>query len=1008
MKVGPPLVFRRQVDYYLRVLDKHKGRKSSSMLQLSELDGPPLPHTTLSLNGLFQQNVLKFSGTEALVCTHQPSDLYGIIPSAGSDKSKALFLRWTYQDLDRAIDRFANGLRSLGIRRGDPLVIFMANTAEYVISLWAAYRIGCVHVPINPRSLSHNREVKHMLQTAMKGCYAQSIAIIAGKANICPQIEDLTSGIDCTRILVESQRDGWTAFGDLMQEPAGTAQTEWHPEGSESSIFFTSGTTSLPKGCFFQTFSFPFATATSWRQSNQPMLPGDKFALVLPNNHAYGFQCLISTFLNAATIVFPGSGFIPEAVIQGIQQEQCSHTAFVPTMVLALGSLPLAPEQKLGSLRRVVLAGASPTEEVIRICLEHLGSSGVENLYGMTEGILVSSGVLSNASSIFNGRDISIGAPLPGAKIRVCAENSRIPLPVGATGEVHFSGPSLINEYIGLANDDKFYTADDGRRWFCTGDKAILGRDDRLYLVGRYKDTIIRGGENIEPSAIEAFLGRIPEFHVLEPQIVRAPDHIAGEVPIAIVSRDITESTALRLKETIRAEMGMLFVPPGVVPVQSLGLKSYPKTVAGKIQKSKLEDLMKVYWEKRSPRSTGSGYSNYSHGVAKSYSGSRIVHSLLSAITQEKRGFVNPDARIIDLGVDSMTSIAILSRVQKETGVSLPSSLFFTPKTVGTICDYLRSTSSSADLLDLRRLTDDTCDDLCFSTLLQGTPQPGVASLFLTPPGSGYAFSYKPLPKFPNDLAVYSLGSPFLMTKSETTWTVEEAAAIYVKTIRSLQPQGPYILGGWSMGAITAYEIAYQLHRQGERILGVINLDMPLPRLDPNTPVPTVKLLEILGFYPPIRREGKPDMEIPAYRRQHSLSSVRAKMEYTPRPICLSVNPSPVRIFVIWAGHGDPDRLPSMLLEANKILNEDGPQTQKRTDQEWLRTPRESFGPGGWAEMVGEENVECHVIDHADHDSMMDPEVVCLDLAYSFILIVGCSLTFVTGSIYRRFDANRH
>lgn len=979
MRADPQRIFSHQVDYKLRVPDKHGRKRNSNMLQLSELDGPPLPHTTLSLNGLFQQIVLKFPGTEALVCTHQRSELYGIIPSAGKDGFKASFLRWTYQDLNRAIERFAHGLRSLGIRRGDPLVMFMTNTAEYVISLWAAYRIGCVHVPINPRSLSHTREVEHMLQTAMTGCAAQSIAIIAGKADICPQIEDLTSGMDCTRILVDSQRDGWTSFGDLMKEPAGISQTKWHPESSESSIFFTSGTTSLPKGCFFQTFSSTFAIATSWRQSNQPMLPGDKFALVLPNNHAFGFQCLISTFLSAATIVFPGSGFIPEAVIQGIQQEQCSYTAFVPTMVLALGSLSLAPEKKLSSLRRVVLAGAPPTEEVIRICLEHLGSSGVENLYGMTEGILVSSGLLGNDSSIFNGRDISIGAPLPGAKIRVCAENSRIPLPVGATGEVHFSGPSLINEYIGRANDDKFYTTEDGRRWFCTGDKAILGRDDRLYLVGRYKDTIIRGGENIEPSAIEAFLGRIPEFHVLEPQIVRAPDHIAGEVPIAIVNRDITENTALRLKETIRAEMGMLFVPPGVVPVQTLGLKSYPKSVAGKIQKSKLEELMRAYWGQRSPKPTASEFPDDSDGVAKSYSGSQIVHSLLSAIAEEKGSFVNPDTRIIDLGVDSMTSIAILGRVRRQTGVSLPSSLFFTPKTVGTISDYLCSTSSSADLLDLRRLTDDTCGDLCFSTLLQGTPKPGVASLFLTPPGSGYAFSYEPLPKFANDLAVYSLGSPFLMTKSETTWTVEEAAAIYVRTIRSLQPQGPYILGGWSMGAITAYEIACQLHQQGERVLGVINLDMPLPRSDANTPEPTVKLLEILGFYPPIRREGKPDMEIPAYRRQHSLSSVRAKMKYTARPICLLDNPSPVRIFVIWAGHGDPDRLPSMLLEADKILKEDGPQTQKKTDQEWLKTPRESFGPGGWAEMVGEENVDCHVIDHADHDSMMDPEVVCLD-----------------------------
>jgi acyl carrier protein len=163
--------------------------------------------------------------------------------------------------------------------------------------------------------------------------------------------------------------------------------------------------------------------------------------------------------------------------------------------------------------------------------------------------------------------------------------------------------------------------------------------------------------------------------------------------------------------------MGMLFVPPGVVPGQSLGLKSYPKTVAGKIQKSTLEDLMKVYCGKRNPPPRGSECSDNSHGVVKSYSGSQIVHSLLSAIAEEKGVCVNPETRIIDLGVDSMTFIAILSRVQKETGVSLPSTLFFIPKTVGTISDYLRSTSSPAGLLDLRRLTDDTYGDFSFSTL---------------------------------------------------------------------------------------------------------------------------------------------------------------------------------------------------------------------------------------------------------------------------------------------------
>ncbi|KAF7593671.1 hypothetical protein BBP40_011080 [Aspergillus hancockii] len=1039
------------------------------MIQLSELNGPPLPETALTLNQQFRHNVKNFPDTVALVCTRQPADLYGV-PSLPLDEEPRPppYLRWTYRDLDGSIQRFANGLKARGLRKGVPVLIFTANTAEYAIATWAAYRLGCVHVPLSPRSLSHTREVEHMLRTAMDGCGTQSVATIAGTADLCPQIEELTSGLNCMKILVDGEVDGWTAFEELMHSPAGLGQEEqfngcYDPEENfESSIFFTSGTTSLPKGCFVQASSFPTAVAVSWQKSGQPMLPGDRVALVLPNNHAFSYMCLMASFINAATIVFPGSGFVPEWVIEAIQREKCSHTAFVPTMLHALSGIALAPEQRLKSLRRIVLAGAPPTEEVIRICLEHLGASGIENLYGMTEGILVSTGTAGHASDIINGRDVSIGLPLPTAKVRVCAKGSRVPLPMGVVGEVHFSGPSLIKEYIGRADDDKFYAGKDGRRWFCTGDKAIIGEDGRLYLVGRYNDTIIRGGENIEPSAIEAVLGQVSEFHILEPQIVRAPDHIAGEVPIAVVNREINDDTARQLKQTIRTKMGTMYVPVAVVPVQSLGLKDYPRTLAGKVQKSKLRDLVEAYWEEHRSQARHkvhsrsvlearlkqalaqvSGFNDASlidvnaslagfgddkmlasfqqqtlkdmasnvsisdwvaadtiaeqirlieqaqqdqptdsvsssNGQSKTESllGSRVIKSLLSAITVEKGIQVDQATRIVDLGIDSILSITILNQVRKETGVSLPSSFFFTQQTVGEITDRLIPISTPEDLLNFSTLTNETPSNQCFSTLIHGTPKPETPSLFLAPPGSGYAFSYDPLPKFPNDLAVYALGSPYLMTKSDTTWTVEEAAALYVKTIRSLQSEGPYILGGWSMGAIIAYEIAYQLRQQGQRVLGIINLDMPLPRPDPHTLEPTVKLLEILGFYPPVRREGKPDMEIPAYRRQHSLASVRAKLKYLPRPINTSGDEDPVRIFMIWAGHGDPDRLPAVLIEANKILEKYGPQTEKRTSQEWLETPRESMGPGGWEEMVGDKNVECHVIDHAAHDSLMDPEVV--------------------------------
>lgn len=938
------------------------------MMAPSELHGPPLPESDTTLDGVFYQNVVKYPDAVALISTQQSSTLYGI-PSLAIDgaKREADYLRWTYRDLNRAIQRLVTGLQSRGLKKGDPLVIFMPNTAEYVIATWAAYRIGCAYVPINPKGLSNAREMRHMLHTATKGCQSDFLGIIAGTSDMCERIEELTSELNCMRILVEGQVDGWTPFEELMQNPPPDSQQslcrDHHSELSDRTIFFTSGTTSLPKGCLMPS-AYGFSAAACWRQSSVPMLPGDRVLFTLPNNHGFGWLCIISGFLNASTVVLPGPRFTPEAVTNAIREEQVSHAGLVPTMLHALSNIPLA-SGKLSSLRRIVMGGSPPTEEVIKICLNTLGASGVENLYGMTEGILVSSGVVSQARDIIKGRDISIGTPLPGMTARVYGKDSKAPTEAGEAGEIHFSGPSLIKGYIGGA-DDSFYDGEDGRLWFRTGDKAFIGSDNRLYLVGRYKDTIIRGGENIEPSAIEAVLGQIPDINVLQPQIVRAPDNIAGEVPIVVVNQEVDDYTANRFKDIVLAQMGNLYVPADVISIQALGHETYPTTMAGKVQKTKLEDLVKTLWEREQTQD--------GHSIDGPISGPQVMQSLCMAIEKELGHPIDLSVPMIGLGVDSILSIAILKRVQRETGVSLPSSLFFTQATVGAIFQQISSISDTADFLNFTPVMEDAPSNICFSVLLQGTPRPGIPSLFLTPPGSGNAFVFRTLPKFSNDCAVYSFGSPFLMTKSESSWTVEETATIYANTIRSIDPEGPYILGGWSMGTATAYETSYQLHEQGKQVLGIIMLDLALPRPPPEIPEATVDLFEMMGLFPPIRHEGKPDVEIPAFRKKHRVAAYYAKMKYVPRPFNTSGNASRPRIFVIWAGHGDHDRMVASVHEAMDLAKKVGPGTKMKLSDDWLQVPRESFDAGGWDEMVGPENVEWAIVEDADHDTLIESE----------------------------------
>ncbi|KAJ5243417.1 NRPS-like protein biosynthetic cluster [Penicillium citrinum] len=953
------------------------------MIPPSELIGSPLPQNDLTINELWLRNVRDYESTLALICTHQAPNLYDISNmSALSHQDKDSYLRWTYGDLERAIKIFARGLRRHGLKEGDTLLTFTSNCAEFVISTWAAYRIGLIHVPLNPKNLSYDQEVQHMLDTAIASSQSKNLGVIAGSADLCEAIDKLTAGINCMKILVEvkGSETGWTPYEDLMQDCDGIQQgydcSEHNMKAfkpKEQSLFFTSGTTSLPKGCLLQTSTYPFTVANNWRQGDMPMLPGNKFTLALPNNHAFGYMCLMSCFVNAATVIFPGPVFDPETMTQAIQKEQCEYTALVPTMVLALSLCQKSPTQKLSSLRRVILAGAPPTEEVVRTCLEDLGALGVQNHYGMTEGVLANTRIACTPSDIIAGGDVILGKPLPGAKIRICAQDSTVPLPAGDSGEMHFSGPTLVERYLAVDDDDHFYVEENGDKWFRTGDKAFIGTDGQLYLVGRFKETIIRGGENVEPSAIEATICQDPEFYSFEPQIVKCPDQIAGEVPVAVINKNIDKDTEHRLMERVSDNMGALYVPASVISLQSLGLKSFPRTMGGKIQKKRLEELVCERNRLTAKSSSPVANQNSSENVL----GSQIVASLLSALEQHRRMPIHPPTRMIDLGVDSITSIAINHQVRKETGVSLPPSVFFAQTSFEAISERLSPISDPMELLNFSVPTTEEPPELCFSTLLQGTPKSEQPALFLLPPGSGYAFSYEALPKFSNDIAVYSLGSPFFMTKSEGTWSVEEASAIYARTIQHIQPQGPYMLSGWSMGAIIAYEVAFQLSQQGKRILGVINLDMGVSRpLTIKIPEPSVELFKIIGFYPPIHRKGQPDMEIPGYRKRHSISSFRAKMRYSPRPMSSLMNAGPVRIFIIWAAHGDHDRLLDVIHEADQILKQHGPDTELRADGAWLRLPRERFDSGGWGELVGEKNVDFQIVKGAAHDTMMDPGIV--------------------------------
>ncbi|KAE8333053.1 acetyl-CoA synthetase-like protein [Aspergillus sergii] len=1037
---------------------------------VSELHGDPLLHQPSSIGEDFDRSVRNYPLNLAIISTHQPSNLYGVQSVALNDAEyhRHPYLRWTYQDLDRCITRLTLSLASRGISKGTPFFTFLPNTVEYVMATFAAYRLGCIHTPINPRNLSNPAEVEHMIRTVNDNWQSEHIVILSSGADVLQQIDQLDLHMNRIRIAVDDAADGWISFKDFMVVPGFLPQLPHPSESRESSddasVLFTSGTTALPKACLIR--GKTLLSTQHWSPNPAWVDPRDIIAVAIPNNHAFFILQAYSAWTHGATVVFPGPRFVPQVMIDTLQRERCTHTALVPTMVHALVGVKPSNGGKVGSLLGITLSAASISPTVVELCLNDLGAAGVHVHYGMTEGVNAQAPPITDVEATRHQGNLPVGRPARGAKIRICdPDGGTTPLARGTPGELHFAGPQLISGYIDLGYD-KFYIGDDGNWWFPTGDQAVVDNEGRLYIVGRYKETIIRGGENIAPNAIEAVLHRYPTLQALQPQIVGAPDPIAGDVPVAIVNQEVGSDVTRQLKETVRANMGNMFVPVDVISLQTLGLDDYPKTMSGKIQKVKLaaivrefrqtttpaqdksntpalEETIKDLWAQMvgvdaslidatstvenwadsttlagarkaiwhemgrgvswsdweaadtisaqvgliqragpispsSPPSSDSSSDGHSRAITPisspeaCSSGASVMASLMAsiaAITGTDMSNVDGEFRLADLGVDSITGLNVLNRVKKETGLELSTSIFFDTHTLGELAE-----SIGAPALSSLPNTSNTPEKrkLCFAKLLHGQPRPDTPSLYLFPPASGYPFSFANLSPFPDNRAVYTFGSPYLSSAAKSSWSVTDMAFAYIDKIRSLQPHGPYLLGGWSLGGIVSYEVAFHLRSQGEKIIGLIMFDSPVPKHVPNMPDPTFELFKLANILQPIVRDGKSYVETPLFRQAHIADTIRAVNRYQPRPIEASGSSEPLPIFIIWAMIGEDEKLLEKIAEAGELMEQYGPDTDRRVDDGWTFERRKVVGPGGWDQLVGVDNVDWRTVE-GDHEGILWP-----------------------------------
>ena len=483
-------------------------------------------------------------------------------------------IRLTYTELDDRVDELARGLLAIGIEKGDRVGIWAPNCVAWFLIQYATARIGAILVNINPSYRTH--ELAYVLNQS--GIKLLVSAIEFKTSNYRAMIEEVRADIATRRSVVFIGDTSWQILidgaADVDTLPISAALSPAEP----INIQYTSGTTGFPKG----------ATLSHRNILNNGYLVGevsgysekDRICVPVPFYHCFGMVMgnLASTS-HGACVVIPAPGFDPVLTLESIQAERCTSLYGVPTMFIAELAVPDFTTYDLSSLRTGIMAGSPCPAEVMKRVIDEMNMPEVTIAYGMTETSPVST--QTRVDDAFDKRVSTVGTAHPHVEVKVVDPFTGEELPAGEPGEFCTKGYSVM---IGYWNDPE-KTAEvlrDG--WMHTGDLAIKDADGYLSIVGRIKDMVIRGGENIYPREIEEFLYTHP--NIVDAQVIGVPDEKYGEELMAWVRiKDGTSLDADSLREFCTGKLAHYKIPKYVHVVDE-----FPMTVTGKVRKVQMRD----------------------------------------------------------------------------------------------------------------------------------------------------------------------------------------------------------------------------------------------------------------------------------------------------------------------------------------------------------------------------------------------------------------------------------
>jgi fatty-acyl-CoA synthase len=505
-------------------------------------------------------------------------------------------LRFTYREFDDRVNLMAKGLMEIGIKKGDHVGIWAKNVPDWLTFMFATAKIGVVLVTVNTAYKSHE------LDYVLKQSDMKALAIIDGFRDVdyiqtvyelVPELKTRERGnlkseefpfLDSVIYLGQEKHRGMYNTNEILLLGEHADEDEFlkikaSVRNTEVvNMQYTSGTTGFPKGVMLTHRNI--LNNGYYIGERQKFTEKDRLCITVPLFHCFGIVlAVMATYSHGATMVMV-EVFDPLMVLAAVQKERCTALYGVPTMFIAEYSHPMFEMFDLSSLRTGIMAGSTPPIEAMKKVVKDMHMTEITSVYGLTEG---SPGFTqTSVDDPLIKRVETVGKPLPECEVKIVDPETGKDLEPLQTGEICCKGYNVMEGYYKMPDKTREVIDEDG--WLHSGDLATMDEEGYYSIVGRIKDMIIRGGENIYPREIEEFLYTMPG--ILDVQVIGIPDQRYGEIVGAFIIKD--ENSDIN-EEDVR-DYSLTKIARYKVPKRVFFVDEFPLTASGKIQKFKLRD----------------------------------------------------------------------------------------------------------------------------------------------------------------------------------------------------------------------------------------------------------------------------------------------------------------------------------------------------------------------------------------------------------------------------------